>query len=109
MIFQEFCRLLQPVLAGCIIVLLVEGTVQGINAYALGFGLCMLLLLHMCFGTMYMFMVHHTALRMKSALEALVFHKIILLSCEATGMASSSCIATYFSSRDKTLCRVSNT
>ena len=95
---QEASRVSQPLLLGWVVGYVGrESALPPTRAYLYGFGLCCMLLLHGVLGTAYLFVTQRVALKMKTALEALLYRKVVSLSCEAALLTSPAVVVEQFS------------
>lgn len=94
---QEVFRLCQPVLLGFVVGYISgDPTLTPKDAYLYGIGLGVMVFLHAITSTIYFFLTRRTALKMKTSLEALLYRKVISLSCEAALMTSPSVVKEQF-------------
>ena len=88
----------QPLLLGWVVGYVSgESALPPMHAYLYGFGLCCMLLLHGVLGAAYLFVTQRVALKMKTALEALLYRKVVSLSCKAALLTSPAIVVEQFS------------
>ena len=88
----------QPLLLGWVVGYVSgESALPPMHAYLYGFGLCCMLLLHGVLGAAYLFVTQRVALKMKTSLEALLYRKVVSLSCEAALLTSPAIVVEQFS------------
>lgn len=98
LLLAEAARLAQPYFLSVILRYITGEIVLDVSdAYLYGQGLCCMLFLHAVLCAVYMFLTHHVALRMKTAVEALLYRKVVSLSCEAVVIASPAAVVDQFS------------
>ncbi|XP_070211573.1 ATP-binding cassette subfamily C member 4-like [Littorina saxatilis] len=97
LLLAEVFRLCQPVLLGFVVGYISgDPTLTPKDAYLYGIGLGVMVFLHAITSTIYFFLTRRTALKMKTSLEALLYRKVISLSCEAALMTSPSVVKEQF-------------
>ncbi|XP_076443779.1 ATP-binding cassette sub-family C member 4-like [Babylonia areolata] len=95
----EATRVCQPVVLGVILGHVGgEAGLAATDLYLHGLALACVILLHAVLCLAYMFLSHRAALRMKTALEALLYRKVMALSSEAALLTSASTVLDLFSS-----------
>ena len=77
--FQEGARIAQPFFIFQVLSHITGESTESItHVYLSGLGVCGTVLLHGVLSMWYTFLAHHTALKMKTALEALLYRKVCL-------------------------------
>ncbi|KAL8562631.1 hypothetical protein ACOMHN_011203 [Nucella lapillus] len=97
--FAEAARLSQPVVVGYVLGHVSEETPlpSPASTYLYGLLLVWMVFMHAGLCLTYMFLTHRVALKMQTALEALLYRKVMSLSMEATLLTSPSSVLDLFS------------
>ncbi|CAL1526590.1 unnamed protein product, partial [Lymnaea stagnalis] len=96
---SEAIKLVQPFLIGLLVAYFnsEEGSVTESSAYGVGACLGLSAFIQVCVNPTYFFIMQHVALRMKVAVGALIYRKVLSLSTEAFQYTSSGQIVNHLS------------